>query len=173
MTKKKEILVQEAGVGIEKSVPISLSYDEAKSFMLEIIKADYPDFTGALEDKLNSRALIYLYSRFNGLSHYETVAFENLAPIEFQIWDKIPEFQSIISAVKASEANMLESVVWKNALDNPSASIERMFALKSRKQEYKDNGQAPAQSVTNVRISIDGQDFDVSANFKEKGELNG
>ena len=49
----------------------------------------------------------------------------------------------------------LESVVWFNAMHDPKASIERMFALKARKAEYRDNAPAPAPARLDLRITLD------------------
>ena len=81
---------------------------------------------------------------------------------------KKPEFSPILNVLKSAEATLAESKLWRNVIDGDGTGLSTFFALKARKAEYKENGQPVSQTVTNVRISIEGQEFDVSANFKDK-----
>lgn len=164
---KKTVEVTEQETGLAKVSPLSMS--QSIAMMVEIVKADYPEFDGDLDAVLGDRPKDYLYARLNGMSHFEAIQLYNIAPVEVELWTKKPEFASVMGMVKNAEASLVESVTWQMAM-NPAANIERMFALKSRKQEYKENGQAQGNTVTNVKISIDGQDFDVSASFKKPEE---
>jgi len=146
-------------------VPLS----NEKSLLLQLVQVDYPEIE---EINLSEQACQYLVARMAGADHPAAMRKAKAMPISIMIWQKDPEFMSIYNQIKQAEAMMLESVVWDQAMNNPKASIERMFALKSRMSEYKDNAVATGQTVTNVRISIDGQDFDVSASMKDRGELN-
>lgn len=155
-------------LSVPSEVKISpLAMPDAIAMMREMVLQDNPEFTGDLEQILGARTIGYLYARMNGMNHLDAVQIANIAPIEVEMWSKKPEFQTIMGVIKQAEATMVEAVTWQMAM-NPTASIERMFALKARKAEYKENGQPVSQTVTNVRISIEGQEFDVSANFKDK-----
>jgi len=162
---KKTVEITETETGLAKVNPLSMS--QSMEMMAEIVKADYPEFDGDLSLVLGDRASNYLYARLNGMTHIEAIQLYNVAPVEVELWSKKPEFASVMGVIKSAEASLVESVTWQMAM-NPAANIERMFALKARKAEYKENGQPVSQTVTNVRISIEGQEFDVSANFKDK-----
>ena len=140
----------------------------SREILLQLIQNDYPEIT---EITIPDQACDYLACRMMGADHPTAMNKVKAMPIAIMLWQKDPAFTAIMNQIKQAEAMMLESVVWDQALNNPKASIERMFALKSRMNEYKDNAVATGQTVTNVRISIDGQDFDVSASFKDKGEF--
>ena len=145
------------------------NYSPNRNTLLELVQIDYPEIQ---EINMSEQACNYLVSRMMGNDHPKAMSDAKAMPIAIMLWQKDPEFMSIYNQIKQAEAMMLESVVWDQAMNNPKASIERMFALKSRMSEYKDNAVATGQTVTNVRISIDGQDFDVSASMKDRGELN-
>jgi hypothetical protein len=62
----------------------------------------------------------------------------------------------------------MESVVTKAAQDSNSAdNISRMFALKARKPEYRDNAILTGATIVNVRVTVDGENFDTSASVKD------
>ena len=148
----------------------ALAMPDAIAIMKDIVLIDNPEFTGDLEQMLGARAIGYLYARLNGMNHINSLEIANIAPIEVEMWSKKPEFQAIMGMIRLAEASMAESVTWDQAINNPSSSVERMFALKARRQEYRENGQVNNQTTTNLRITIEGQDFDVSANFKSNEE---
>lgn len=142
-----------------------VSYSPNRQTLLELVQVDYPD-----TKKLNmpEQACDYLYHRMMGADHPTAMNMAKAMPVSIMIWQKDAEFSSVLAQIKQAEAMMLEARVWDEALNNPKASIERMFALKSRMAEYKDNAPPQGQTITNVRISIDGQDYDASASFKTK-----
>lgn len=139
-----------------------------KDVLLQLVKNDFPETENL---SIPDQACDYLTHRMMGADHPTALRMSGAMPIAIMLWQQNSEFSSIMSQIKQAEAMMLESVVWDQALSNPKASIERMFALKSRMSEYKDNAPPTGQSITNVRISIDGQDYDVSASFRDKGEF--
>ena len=68
--------------------------------------------------------------------------------------DKDGTYMQCMQLIRRKEADLLEEDVWKQAMDNPRSVILKMFALKSRKDEYKDNA-APQQNLqTNIHVSI-------------------
>lgn len=141
------------------------NYSPNRNTLLELVQTDYPDIQ---ELNMSEQACNYLVSRMMGNDHPTAMADAKALPITIMIWQKDPEFMTVLNQIKMAEAMMLEARVWDEALNNPKASIERMFALKSRMAEYKDNAPPQGNTVTNVRISIDGQDYDASATFKNK-----
>lgn len=143
-----------------------LSFDQSSEMMMQIIKKDYPEFTGSLQEKLPDRAIGYLHSRFSGMTHHDTIETNNFSPIEVELWTNIAEFNSIMAIVKQAEASMLESKIWES--DMPALQLA---AIKSRKSEYRDNVQPEGDKVRNIRITIEGiGDFDTSASLKELKE---
>lgn len=148
----------------------SLAMPDAIAMMKEIVLIDNPEFCGDLEQIFGARAIGYLYARMNGMNHINSLEIANIAPIEVEMWSKKPEFQAIMGMIKMAEASLAEAVTWDQSVNNPAASQERMFALRARKQEYKENGQVNNNTTTNLRITIEGNDFDVSANFKSNEE---
>jgi hypothetical protein len=90
---------------------------------------------------------------------------------ELVIWIKTNKlFARCYEILKEAEAEQAESVLWSSATSQHNKdSISRMFALKARKPEYRENAPAPGDTVVNVRISVDGQVFDSTAGFKVAG----
>lgn len=148
----------------------ALAMPDAIAVMKEIVLIDNPEFCGDLEQIFGTRAIGYLYARLNGMNHINSLEIANIAPIEVEMWSKKAEFQAIMGMIKMAEASLAEAVTWDQSINNPMAAQERMFALRSRKQEYKENGQVNNNTTTNLRITIEGNDFDVSANFKSNEE---
>ena len=65
-------------------------------------------------------------------------------------------FNQCMRIVKQIQADDLEEVVWEEALNNPKSTIMKMFALKARKDEYKDNATPVSNVQTNINVTIDG-----------------
>jgi predicted DNA-binding protein YlxM (UPF0122 family) len=88
------------------------------------------------------------------------------------IWIKTNKlFAKCIELIKEAEAEQIESVVTKAAQDSNSAdNISRMFALKARKPEYRDNAVLTGATIVNVRVTVDGENFDTSASVKDISE---
>lgn len=144
----------------------ALSKKESIDMMLDIVKSDYPEFSDDLVVVLGERAINYLYARFNGMVHHQALELYNVSPVEVELWSKKQEFTSILGVLKSAEASMAESKLWRNVIDGDGTGLNSFFALKARKSEYKENSQPVTQSVTNLKITIDGQDFNTSASFK-------
>ena len=84
-------------------------------------------------------------------------------------------YAKAIELIKSAQAEALEDVVWQNALSGTShTSIERMFALKSRKEEYKENAVIADTGNISIRVTLEGGDIpkEVDVEFSEKGEQN-
>lgn len=76
-------------------------------------------------------------------------------------------FNACIDLIKQTEAEQAESCLWSGATDPESKdSISRMFAIKARKPEYRDNAMPVGVNVVNVRVTIDDKEFDTSASMK-------
>jgi hypothetical protein len=121
------------------------------------------------ELSLSQKQERYLTYRCHGSDHLDAAESCKLSPIELAIWIKQPFFSMIWAVVREAEALQAEAVTWSKAMTDGNASIERMFAIKSRKHEYRDNAPPPVAAITQIRISLDGKDFDVSADCKQVG----
>jgi len=90
-----------------------------------------------------------------------------------QVSDKDKLFPLCLKVVKELRTADLEEDVWDQAINNPKASILKMFALKAAKPEYRDNPPVDrsAETVINVNlISPDGKivPYDTSINFMSR-----
>lgn len=137
--------------------------DHAKSEMIRGSSGDDQKAlqSGCSELFLSDRQKRYLSIRSTGGDPYEW-----FAPIEITLWMRDKLFSACVDLIKDAEASQAEAMTWRMACTNPNSNIERMFAIKSRRPEYRDNVPPPAQTVTNVRITLNGNDFDVSADCK-------
>jgi hypothetical protein len=88
------------------------------------------------------------------------------------IWTKSNKlFNKCIELIKEAEAEQTESILWSAAQSKESAdTISRMFALKARKPEYRDNAILTGATIVNVRVTVDGENFDTSASVKDISE---
>lgn len=84
------------------------------------------------------------------------------------VWNRANRLYSkIMDIIKEMQAEQAETILWHNATDDENKdNISRMFALKARKQEYKDNAQPTNNSIISVRVTLDNKDFDTSASIK-------
>jgi len=92
----------------------------------------------------------------------------DISKSDIVIWSKTsPLFKACIDIIKDGQAELLEAVTWDNALSGDSkTSIERMFALKARKPEYRDNAAMPAPTLISLRVTLEGQDIDTTASYR-------
>lgn len=116
----------------------------------------------------------YINMRTAGMTQKEACTKLQIDRAMPMLWEEAGAKDSVyvqcVRIIKRIEAEDLESVVWRRATTVASASLERMFALKSRMSEYKDN--APAAAFRpQVRITIGGKNYDVSANLQMKAEV--
>ena len=80
-------------------------------------------------------------------------------------------FAKCIEIIKETQADQAEEILWNNAIDPESKdSISRMFALKARKQEYRDNATPQINTAISLKITLDDKDIDTAAGFKIVGE---
>ena len=82
-----------------------------------------------------------------------------------EIWEQTDElYKHCIEFVRKMETKDVEQKLWQQALKLSSASREREFAIKARLPEYRENAAPPTNVITQLRISLDGKDIDISAN---------
>ena len=142
--------------------PLIIKYGmiEYRKKRLEMNKQNEP------EDLLNDEQKKYLTLLSEGLSNQEACAELGIDRIVPTIWAKMRGSDSIygicIQAIKDMQADDLEDEVWKEAIGNPRNSDLKKFALKARKEEYKDNIQQQTNVQTNIRVTLDGVPYNVS-----------
>jgi hypothetical protein len=145
----------------------------AKSICNDVIKLtssaedDYlvPD-SGETEqkDKISLAQTLYLLGLMYQLKPFEILDALHLAKISPALWAKNSSqiYRDNLDSIKTMNAEQLEAVVMDNALNNPNANIERMFALKAWIPKYKDNAPAAAAPSVVIRISLDGEQLDAN-----------
>ncbi|MDD5539423.1 MAG: hypothetical protein PHG61_01880 [Candidatus Marinimicrobia bacterium] len=147
--------------------PLIIRYGmtEYRKKRLEMNKQDEP------EDLLNGEQKKYLTLLSEGLSNQEACAELGLDRIVPTIWAKMRGNDSIygicLQAIKEMQADDLEDEVWKEAIGNPRNSDLKKFALKARKEEYKDNVQQQTNIQTNIRVTLDGVPYSVDTDCED------
>lgn len=132
------------------------------------VKAVYESDESLHQFELTPDQYLYLYLIDSDIMPAIATKALKISKSQPGLWAKENKlFAAVLSAIKDGQADELESVVWREARYNPKASIERMFALKSRKTEYRDNAPMPTPPRLDLRITLDNADIDVSASYKD------
>lgn len=125
------------------------------------------------EEVLNEDQKKYVTLLSEGHSNQDACERLNIDRIVPTIWAKMRGNDSIygicINAIKEMQADDLEDEVWKQAIENPKSTELKKFALKARKEEYKDNVQQPVNVQTNIRVTLDGTPYRVQ---QEDGDVS-
>jgi hypothetical protein len=121
------------------------------------------------ELSLSQKQERYLTMRCRGVDHVEASGACGVSPVELMLWTKQPFFAMLWAVIKESEALQAEAVLWGKVASGQGVPTDAYFAIKARKPEYKDNAPPPVAAITQIRISLDGKDFDVSADCKQIG----
>jgi hypothetical protein len=74
-------------------------------------------------------------------------------------------FNQCLGIIKDLQADDLEDEVWNEAINNKKATLLKMYALKARKDEYKENAPPATNMQTTIIVKIGGKDYDKSINF--------
>ena len=139
--------------------PLIIKYGmiEYRKKRLEMNKQNEP------EDLLNDEQKKYLTLLSEGLSNQEACIELGIDRIVPTIWAKMRGSDSVygicIQAIKDMQADDLEDEVWKEAIGNPRSTELKKFALKARKEEYKDNIQQQTNVQTNIHVTLDGTPY--------------
>lgn len=130
--------------------------------------------TDTFSDTITEQQATYLNMRGAGLTPNECCQLLGINRATPMLWEetenKAGTFNQCVQIIRAIEADDLEATVWKSAKEGKS-DILKMFALKSRKNEYKDNAAPVTTNNMMLRITIDGDNFDTSASFKNVGDV--
>lgn len=123
------------------------------------------------EELLTEEQTRYLELLSCGASHQEACMELGIDRIIPTIWGKMRGKDSVyglcIQAIKDTQADDLEDTVWKEAIENPRNTDIKKFALKARKEEYKDNVLPQTNVQTNIRVTFDGVPYNVDVRAEE------
>jgi len=124
-----------------------------------------PDDNAAPEVKMSLPQSLYLLGLMYQLRPFDILDRLHLAKISPAIWSKSNNkvYLENLEAIKQSKAEQLESIVMEQALNNPTANIERMFALKAWMPAYRDNAPTPAAPAVILRVTLEGVEIDTTA----------
>jgi len=88
------------------------------------------------------------------------------------IWKRTNKlFAKCLELVKESQAESVESLMWREAANKENKdNITRMFLIKARKPEYRENAVAPGSSIVNVHVTIDQKDYVSESTFTPNEE---
>ena len=95
----------------------------------------------------------------------------NMDSLEIQLYKTESElFSYMLTAIYDSIIADTELLLWRNASGKSAASIERMFALKAKRPEYKDNAPASGDQLTRLNITINGEQVKLDTDTTNKPE---
>ena len=156
----------------EDYVPLAEFSDSMKLALISLLKDDKiaPEEVPYITEKMQE-VITYLANDSPLKYACELVEITNM---QHTIWLRTNKlYAKAIALIKDAQSEALEDVVWQNALSGTSqTSIERMFALKSRKEEYKENSVIADTGNISIRVTLDGGSIpkSIDAEFTESGE---
>lgn len=80
-------------------------------------------------------------------------------------------YNCCVDALRRLEAIKAEDVTWYMAINNPNSNLERMFAIKSRLPEYRDNATSGGKTIVAVEISLGDKPFKIVTDTKNVGDI--
>jgi hypothetical protein len=115
-------------------------------------------------DRWTGRMIRFLDEMAQGMTIKGCLDEKLTTAVELMSWRLDALFSACLTTLKEAETLAAEAMTWDKALKDPNASIERMFAIKSRRPEYKDNAPPAGPGQINIQVNVAGKTFDVSAN---------
>lgn len=129
--------------------------EEPRCFVTSALKPRQRDFIGKL---------------LEGMSVLAAKMELGVSGLELVLWSAGDLFSACLDVIKEAETIEAEAMTWHNATRNEKAMIERMFAIKSRRPEYKDNAPEKKTGNVNIQVNIGERRFDVSANLADSND---
>lgn len=107
----------------------------------------------------------YLQGLMQGQKPKDLCAQLGLSRVQSYLWKKQSKlFAETLDLVEQMQADDLESSMWSEALsDEPSNPIVKMFLLKARKTNYRENAAPPTSNTVSVHVTVAGEEFKVVA----------
>ncbi len=127
-----------------------------------------------IEDgKISLGQSLYLLGLMYGLQPFTVLDMLQLSHICPAIWAKSKNklYDQYLDLIKTMQAEQLEAIVMDQAMQDKN-TLERMFALKARKPEYRDNAPPPASASVTIKVTVDGDYLDSSLGRREAIELD-
>jgi hypothetical protein len=117
------------------------------------------------ENKLTCAQGLYLIGLTHGLTPYRVLDMLKISRMCPAMWSRkgSTAYKESLRAIKEMQAEQAEALILENAVNNPSAGLDRMFVIKAFKPEYRDNAPLPSAPAVAISITIDGQPIDQSA----------
>jgi len=117
------------------------------------------------DEKLTCAQGLYLIGLTHGLTPFRILDILKISRICPALWGKTGStaYKESLRAIKEMQAEQAEALILENAVNNPSAGLDRMFVIKAFKPEYRDNAPLPSAPAVAISITIDGQPIDQSA----------
>ena len=118
-----------------------------------------------IDSKLTCAQGLYLIGLVHGLLPFKILDILKISRICPALWGKTGStaYKESLRAIKEMQAEQAEALILENAVNNPSAGLDRMFVIKAFKPEYRDNAPLPSAPAVAISITIDGQPIDQSA----------
>jgi hypothetical protein len=134
--------------------------EHADKFLVPASQSDDPE-----DSKLTCAQGLYLIGLVHGLMPFRILDILKISRICPALWGKTGStaYKESLQAIKSMQAEQAEALILENAVNNPSAGLDRMFVVKAYKPEYRDNAPLPSAAAVAISITIDGQPIDQSA----------
>ena len=177
--KPSELVVPCSRLRIDDAIPgdwppllidlVKLSMEDIQSLHKTGENGESLDIARSLAD-WTPEMMQYILALANGNTKRSIFEGGRVSPVMVMIWTRNALFSACLATLKEAETLAAEAMTWDKALKDPNASIERMFAIKSRRPEYKDNAPPAQPGQINIQVNVAGKSFDVSANRTDDTE---
>lgn len=127
-----------------------------------------PDLVKQADDKLadlvlSPQAYLYLLMIDNDLTPAIACKVLRISKSQPILWANDNKlYKAILEAIKQAQAEQLEAEIWQSP-----QGIERMFALKARKPEYRDNAPPPAPAHITLNVTIDERELQIKEHYRD------
>jgi hypothetical protein len=131
----------------------------------------------ALSGELTPVQVRFLNMRMSGLSLITCCKLLDIDMASPLLWEeecgKNSIYMNCINIIRTLQAKQAEDVLWDKAINDPKATLDRFYAIKSRMPEYRDNAQIGGTTGVQVNITIDKQPFVVDTSTRVIGDEDG
>jgi len=142
--------------------------DRAKALVIEYVKLKLPALHLQRVDRAMEKVL---YAMENGLTMADSCVSVGVSPMQGYIWIEQNElFKACVNAISELRVKMLEDgLLSYNAKDS---DLLRIFAMSHNDDKYNDNAKLSSGNVMMLKLTVNGKDVDLSANYEvSQGEI--
>ena len=112
------------------------------------------------EYELSDQQSQYLQGLVAGKRPVEMCETLGMSRVQPYLWKKNHKlFREALELIENMQADDLEASMWQEALQEGGNPITKMFLLKARKQNYKENAPLQGANTVNIKVSIGEQEF--------------